>query len=415
MVNYTSLREVATTAGVSFQTASKVLTGKGNVSPATRSRILAAAAALEYVPNALARYLASCRTRTETESPLLGQQTNRAGSRPTMREVAAVAGVSLKSVSRAINGEPGVSESLRSRVQDAVDQLEYRHNMHASSLRRADGKSATIGLLLADADSPFSSTLHRVIQNEALDRGVLVFAGSSDDDVQRERELMAAFTAHRVDGLIIAATPHDHSVLVSERRAGTAVVLVDQAPSVLDVDSVLTDDCEGVRLGIRHLIACGHKRIAYLGGPAPLESVNRRYKGYVEELTAHGLPIDQQLVRLDISDIGAAQTAAVKLLSRLDYPTALITSYNAATIGVHRATQALDLDCQVAIVGFDDVLLADLVGHGITVVTPDPVAVGRAATHILFRRIDGDESPPINWLVPARLITRGTAERLRRM
>jgi len=116
-----------------------------------------------------------------------------------MREVAALAGVSLKTVSRVINAEPGVSAELATRVSAAIERLEYRHNLQASSLRRVDGKSATIGVILEDIANPFSSTLHRAIENVAVKRGVLVLAGSLEEDAARERELVSAFASRRVD------------------------------------------------------------------------------------------------------------------------------------------------------------------------------------------------------------------------
>ena len=190
----------------------------------------------------------------------------RGGSgRPTMREVAALAGVSLKTVSRVINAEPAVSETVRSRVVGAIQRLDYRHNHAASSLRRSDRKSSTIGVLLEDVANPFSSALHREIEDVALQRGVLVLAGSSDEDQAREQQLIAAFTSRRVDGLIIVPASHDHSYLLSERRAGTSMVFVDRPPAFLDADSILTDNQAGVRQGIAHLIAHNHRRIGYWG------------------------------------------------------------------------------------------------------------------------------------------------------
>src|SRR3979411_3224877 len=125
-----------------------------------------------------------------------------------MREVAALAGVSVKTVSRVINGEPGVSEALTAQVRAAIDRLDYRPNLTASTLRRSDGRTAAIGLLLEDVANPFSSTLHREIENVALSRGVLVFAGSSDEDPAREREFIAEFISRRADGLIgVPASP----------------------------------------------------------------------------------------------------------------------------------------------------------------------------------------------------------------
>src|SRR5690348_10350637 len=123
-------------------------------------------------------------------------------SRPTMRDVAALAKVSIKTVSRVVNGEQGVSPPLSRRVMAAAARLDYRHNMTASSLRRAGGRSSTIGVVLEDVANPFSSALHRSIEDVAVQRGVLVLAGSSDEDQDREQQLVSAFASRRVDGLI---------------------------------------------------------------------------------------------------------------------------------------------------------------------------------------------------------------------
>ena len=145
-----------------------------------------------------------------------------ARGRATMRDVAALAKVSLKTVSRVVNGERGVSPRLARRVSAASERLDYRHNLTASILRRSDGRSLTIGVVLEDVANPFASTLHRAIEDVAVQRGVLVLAGSSDEDERRERLLVAAFASRRVDGLIIQPSSHDHSYLRSERRAGAA-------------------------------------------------------------------------------------------------------------------------------------------------------------------------------------------------
>src|SRR6202171_5983978 len=181
-----------------------------------------------------------------------------------MREVAALAGVSVKTVSRVVNREPGVSPAVMARVLASVDRLDYRHNLTASSLRRNDGKSATIGLVLEDVANPFSSTLHRAIENVALERGVLVLAGSSDEDETRERMLISVFASRRVDGLLLVPSGRDHAYLMNERKSGTAIVFVDRPPGFLDADSVVTDNAAGVREGGGHLAAGGQQRIAYL-------------------------------------------------------------------------------------------------------------------------------------------------------
>jgi LacI family transcriptional regulator len=327
-----------------------------------------------------------------------------------MRDVAALAKVSIKTVSRVVNAEAGVSPALARRVAAASERLNYRHNLTASSLRRSDGRSATIGIVLEDVSNPFSSALHRSIEDVAVERGVLVLAGSSDEDEERERKLVSAFASRRVDGLIIQPSSQDHSYLLTERRAGTAIVFVDRPPAFLDADTVLTDNAVGVRRGIRHLVELGHRRIGYLGDLHTIVTAAERYRGYIEELADQGIEADEQLVRLDLRGIEKAEAAATEMLSYAQPPTALFTGQNLITIGAFRALRRLGLHERVALIGFDDILLADLLVPGITVIAQDPVAIGRTAAQVLFRRLDGDRSPTQHHIVLTRMITRGSGE-----
>ncbi len=327
-----------------------------------------------------------------------------------MREVAALAKVSIKTVSRVVNGESGVSSRLARQVMAAAERLNYRHNLPASSLRRSDGRSATIGVVLEDVANPFSSMLHRSIEDVAGERGVLVLAASSDEDASRERRLVSAFASRRVDGLIIVPAGHDHSYLLSERRAGTAIVFVDRPPAFLDADTVLTDNEAGVRRGVRHLISHGHRRIGYLGDLQTIATAAMRYQGYLAELAANGLEVDEKIVQLDRRGIENAEAATIAMMSSRRPPTALFTGQNLLTIGAFRGLRKLELQNRVALVGFDDILLADLLQPGITVIAQDPAAIGRAAAEVLFRRLDGDHSPSAHHVVPTRLIPRGSGE-----
>ncbi|OLC14555.1 MAG: LacI family transcriptional regulator [Chloroflexi bacterium] len=327
-----------------------------------------------------------------------------------MREVAAAARVSIKTVSRVVNGEPGVTRRLSERVSAAVEKVGYRHNLTASSLRRTDGRSASVGVVLEDVANPFSSALHRSIEDVAVARGVLVFAGSSDEDENRERELIAAFTSRRVDGLIILPASHDHTYLLMERRAGTAIVFVDRPPSFFDADTVLADNTEGVRRGIRHLVAHGHRRIGYLGDLHTIATAADRHRGFIEEVAAQGLEVDERLVRLDVRGTEGAEAAVSELFAMTEPPTALFTGQNLITIGACRALRRLKLHQRVALVGFDDILLADLLEPGITVIAQDPAAMGRIAAELVFRRLDGDRSPSEHHVVPTTMIARGSGE-----
>ena len=162
-----------------------------------------------------------------------------------MRDVAALAAVSLKTVSRVVNREDGVSAELRARVEEAVRLIGYRPNLTASSPRRSDRKTQAIGLLLEDVANPFSSALHRAVEDVAAARSCLVFAGSSDEDAAKEGELLRAFAHRRVDGPILIQAGGNVSGLADERRQGRPIVFVDRRAPMHDADSVTVDNRGG--------------------------------------------------------------------------------------------------------------------------------------------------------------------------
>lgn len=333
-----------------------------------------------------------------------------ARARPTMREVAALAGVSLKTVSRVVNEEPGVSDDLVERVRRAARTLDYQPNLTASSLRRNDGKSKTIGVLLENVANPFSGALHRAVEDVARARGVLVFAGSLDEDHARERELATAFVSRRVDGLIVVPAGPDQSYLAMERKAGTPMVFVDRPPTFLDADSVLTANEDGARGAVSHLVEHGHRRIAYLGDFSTISTAVERYVGYTAVLERAGIPVDPAIVRHNLHTSEAARAAMLEVLDVDDPPTAVFASQNLITIGAIRALRDRSVHRSVALVGFDDIPLADLLEPGVTLVIQDVAAMGVLAAELLFRRLDGDDAPSSRHVLETRLVTRGSGE-----
>ncbi|MCU1663510.1 MAG: LacI family transcriptional regulator [Pseudonocardiales bacterium] len=332
------------------------------------------------------------------------------GRRSTMRDVAARAQVSFKTVSRVVNDEGGVSPLLERRVRRAIDELDFRPNVGARILRRSDRRTASIGLLLEDVANPFSAAVQRAVEDVAEQRGVVVYSASLDEDPARERALAKAFGARDVDGLLLAPAGDDQSHLAAELRAGTAIVCVDREARNLPVDSVITTNAVGAAEGVRHLAAAGHRRIAFLGDRSTIATAQQRFGGYRDTLHALGLPVDPALVVHDVHDVGVADGAVTALLGRPDPPTALFTAQNLVTVGAVRALRRLRLEHAVALVGFDDFLLADLLSPGVTVVAQDPTAIGRTAAALLFARIGGDTSPPECRVVPTTLIRRGSGE-----
>ena len=329
---------------------------------------------------------------------------------PTMREVAALAGVSIKSVSRVVNQESGVSAALAERVSNALRLLHYQPNTAASSLRRTDQRTATVGLVLNDLANPFSSAIHRAIEDVARQHTSFVLAGSSDADPQREAEIARALVARRVDGLILIPTDNGITSLAQVKRFGRPLVFVDRLSTGLGADSVTSDNRSGAAAAVSHLIACGHRRIAFLGDVRTIWTAAERYVGYLETLATAGLRLDPALVCHDLAGSAAAERAANALLDSQNPPTALFTSQNLLTIGAVRALQLRGAQRRVALIGFDDVLLADLLDPPVTVIAQDPAAIGQRAAELLFSRIGLDQSDVRQIIVPTKLVVRGSGE-----
>jgi LacI family transcriptional regulator len=331
-------------------------------------------------------------------------------SRPTMRDVAALAGVSLKTVSRVVNRETGVSGDLVARVERAAGQLDYRHDLTASNLRRADRKTGTVGLLIEDVSNPFFSAVLRGIEEVARERHVAVFAASGDDSPERERELVVAFTRRRVDAIIMTPTIRDQSYLVHEQRGGLAIVFVDREPRGIEADCVVTNNIEGAMAATRQLIEIGHTRIAFLGDDPAITTSRLRATGFLQAFAAAGIPAAPELIVQDSGVPDFATERVVELMRLDDPPTAIFAAQNFITMGAVRALHRLDLHRRVALIGFDDFPMADTLDPAITVVAQDPREIGRRAAHLAFERIENPELPTGTYVVPSVIVRRGSGE-----
>lgn len=329
--------------------------------------------------------------------------------RATIRDVAALAGVGTKTVSRVINDEANVSPQTRARVQRAVSALNFKPNQGAGALRRGDRKTLTLGLLVDAVDNPFSALINRAVETVAYRRDTAVLAASSDNDPDRERIMVDAFTRRRVDGLILNTVTEDQGYLQSEREQGTPLVFVDRPPNGLLADAVITNNYEAAVAATRHLISHGHRHIAHLGDEPATSTVRGRRRGFSDAMAEAGLADRAR----DVTAVRSEQEAyaAVHGLLQLDHPpTALFSSHYLLTLGTIRALHDLRLQETVALIGFDDIVLADLVRPGITVMAQDPTRLGTLAVERLFARLDGDVSPVQTVVVPAELIARGSGE-----
>ncbi|MEU8509824.1 LacI family DNA-binding transcriptional regulator [Streptomyces brevispora] len=328
----------------------------------------------------------------------------RYGNRPTMKDVAARAGVGLKTVSRVVNSEPGVTPDTVRRVQEAIDALGFRRNDSARVLRK--GRTASIGLVLEDLADPFYGPLSRAVEEVARAHGALLINGSSAEDPEREQELVLALCARRVDGLIVIPAGDDHRYLEQEIKAGIATVFVDRPAGRIDADMVLSDSFGGSRQGVAHLIAHGHHRIGFIGDQPRIHTATERLRGYHTAMTDAGIDVQDSWVSLGSTEPDRVRRAVETMLSGPEPVTALFAGNNRVTVTAVRALAGREHP--VALVGFDDIELADLLG--ITVISQDAAAVGRTAAEHLFRRLDGADHAPVRVELPTKLIPRGSGE-----
>ena len=326
--------------------------------------------------------------------------------RPTMKDVATRAGVALKTVSRVVNDERGVTPETASRVRNAINELGFRRNDSARLLRK--GQTASIGLIMEDIGDPFYSALSRAVEDVAHWNGSLLFTGSSDEDPQREQELVLALCARRVDGLIVIPASGDHRYLLPEIAAGIASVFVDRPAGMIDADAVLADNIGGTRTGVTHLIRQGHRRIGFIGDDPHIYTAAQRHQGYQEAMAGAGLETAPSWVAMGKPAPDGIRDTLRRMLGGPSPVTALFCGNNRITVLALREIAAAGR--RIALVGFDDFELADLLNPGVTVVAQNPAEMGRRATELLFGRLAGARGPTQYVELGTQLIVRGSGE-----
>ena len=303
-----------------------------------------------------------------------------------------------------------MSDDLRERVERAVERLDYTHNLTASNLRRSHGRTGVVGALVQDVSNSFSVGLLRSLEDAARERQCVVLAASIDEETDRERALVADLVARRVDGLILMPSTVDQSYLASEVRAGLPTVFVDRPPRGVESDSVLVDNRRGAREAVAHLVAGGipaspRSSTCPASPPPP--------RGYAGTRRRSRPPASSPTPASSSSGLRTAeeaQDALTAMMARPDPPTAVFACRNILSIGAIRALRELGLSHEVALVGFDDFPLADLMTPSLTVVRQDVREIGRQAAELLFARIEGDTSPPHRIVSIPTLVVRGSGE-----
>ena len=324
-------------------------------------------------------------------------------------DVAQAAGVSLRTASRVLNDDPRVAPVTRQRVREAMLELRFEPDAMARSLRA--GTDTAIGFVVESIADPFFAEVIDAVEQEMSRHGRPVLVTSTRRDPERERDVIGRMTQRRVAGLLLVPTGEDHSWLDPRR---VPIVLIDRPAPGLSADLVEIDDHRAAFGAVAHLIAHGHRRIAYVGDTPAIPTSAARLRGYRDALAHHGIEVDEQLVTCEcatsqqaagavsalISGSGAAGTAA---------PTAILSATTRASLGVVPALHSAGRT-DIALVSFGDFPMADALRPAVTVVDHPGHEVGRAAAARLLARLAQPGLPVQRVQVPARIIERGSGE-----
>ena len=326
----------------------------------------------------------------------------------TIKQVATRAGVSSATVSHVINGTRYVSEVVREQVQKAMDELDYRPNALARSLRK--GVTRTLGLILPDSANPFFAEVGRSVEIAAFEAGYSVILCNTENDSQKEFLYMDVLTKKRVDGIIFVTTgEHDDSFRNLQELKIPSVVMDRDFPD-LELDVVLANNLQGGYLATEHLIALGHKRIGCITGPSSVTPIAQRVTGYKKALQETSLSIDPQLIVSGDFHPESGWAVGRKMLSQLDPPTAIFACNDLMAMGVLRAATDLGLKVphDLALVGYDDIELASYTTPPLTTIKQPKIEMGVTALNFLLDRIRDKKSAPQSTLLPVSLIIRGS-------
>lgn len=326
--------------------------------------------------------------------------------RVTLADVARAAGVSITTVSRVINVGPNVREDVRARVQAAVLDLGYEPNAVARSLR--SGRDATIGVVVDSLADAFFATFCHAIEQTAVERGLAVTIGTSGREAERETGLVQRFLQRQVAGLVLVPVGDSPAYLSSLRRT-TPTVFADRSVTPDDYDTVLGDDLDGAIQATRHLLDHGHRRIAFVGDATSVHTSRTRLEGYRRAMGDADVEVDERLVVTGCSEPPEAEAVTRRWLADAGGPTAVFSSNLRCTTGLVRVLHAEDRT-DVAVVGFGDFPLADVLSPAVTVIDQDPHHLGVLCAERLLARLDGDTTEPETTVLPVHLVVRGSGE-----
>ncbi|MBB3050991.1 LacI family transcriptional regulator [Prauserella isguenensis] len=299
----------------------------------------------------------------------------------TMRDVAALAGVSAKTVSRVFNNDEHVLPETRARVELAMRELSYVPNAVATTFR--NGRAPVVGVVVPDLLDPFFAAVAEAVNLVAVEHGMSTMVTTIGEDGEQEGKLVGRLLSQSLSGLVIAPVATDNSYL-SRWSDRLPIVFVDRAPGGVSADAFLEDDEGGARMGVAHLLEHGHERIAFVADISDVPTGRSRLRGYRAALADHGLDHDEAYEIFGVVDRASAADAVARLTALPEPPTAIFSSNARSSMALVPELR----DHAFAVVGFGDFPMADMVTPAMTVIDQDPALLGDHAARRVFERLE---------------------------
>lgn len=306
----------------------------------------------------------------------------------TITDVARKAGVSTATVSHVINKTRFVSQETTDRVLAAMEELGYRGNTLASSLRT--GRTNTIGVLVTDSSNQFHAEIARVIEDVVFKKGYSVYLCNSDNDIGKERIYIDTMLARQVDGVIYNASGESHDHLLELIEHNIPVVVVGRAYAKYRLDSILIDNEKGGRMAASYLIGLGHRRIACITGPSATTPSAARVVGFLKVLKDAGIEMPEEYIAHgDFRTISGEETMT-RFLSLSPRPTAVFACNDLMAIGALRSLQMAGINAptDISVIGFDNIQMAASTAPGLTTIAQPIKEMGKLAANRLINVIE---------------------------
>ncbi|ROL75713.1 LacI family transcriptional regulator [Pseudomonas protegens] len=323
----------------------------------------------------------------------------------TIKDVAALAGISYTTVSHVLNKTRPVSEEVRVKVEAAIKRLDYVPSAVARSLKAKT--TATIGLLVPNSLNPYFAELARGIEDYCERNGYCVILCNSDDNPDKQRNYLRVLLEKRIDGLIVTSAGGDSGLAQGLAGVRTPMVIVDRGLEGVDADLVRIDHHYGAYLATRHLLELGHRDIACIGGPANTSVAQMRLAGFRQALQEAGVEVPAgRILESDFSSNGGYRAAAQLLEGRR--PSAIFAANDMMGIGVLRAAaeRNIRVPSELSVIGFDDILMSRYVYPALTTVGQSILQLGETAAELLLRRIASRDLPIDQRIVTPNIVLR---------